>query len=283
MNQLLEKETEELGKVRIEKDYQRQKFLEQEKENEKKVAEENQFVQDLMVLKIQVNNFLGMEQEIEVEMENYQDEYNYLQREQQLREGNVEIDQSVMFKGLEMTDNYKQAQNAEPKRNSNIEQIDILGSLHNASAIQTDLNSGIINQRMKAQEEKAKVQQLPQGNPYLENSYRSYEENKNATSQAVAQSSYLEENSEANQSIYANPLNDPKVSQMSSYDGYIDFEAQLSLLKEQEQAGFRNENSDGGELGVTRKSVSIQEKMDMKRKLKKQAKGDGEDGECQIF
>lgn len=67
---------------------------------------------------------------------------------------------------------------------------------------------------------------------------------------------------------------------MSSYDGYIDFEAQLSLLKEQEQAGFI---PDGGQIGVTRKSVSIQEKMDMKRKLKKQAKGEGEDGECQIF
>lgn len=61
MDQLLEKQTEELGKVRIEKDYQRQKFLEQEKENEKKVEEESKLAEDLMVLKIQVNNFLGME------------------------------------------------------------------------------------------------------------------------------------------------------------------------------------------------------------------------------
>lgn len=210
MNQLLEKETEELGKVRIEKDYQRQKFLEQEKENEKKVAEENQLAQDLMVLKIQVNNFLGMEQQIEVETENYQDEYNYLQREQQLREGNVNMDQSQMFKGLEMTDNYKQAQGVQ-QTVQNLEQIDILGSLHNASAIQTDLNERIINQRMKAQENQTPQVSAPAGNPYLENSYRSYEDNKNAPSQ-VAQNSYLEENSEANQSIYANPLNDPKVS-----------------------------------------------------------------------
>ena len=45
-------------------------------------------------------------------MENYLDEYNYLLREQQIREGNVEIDRSGMFKGLEMTDNYKQMQNS---------------------------------------------------------------------------------------------------------------------------------------------------------------------------
>jgi hypothetical protein len=82
-----------------------------------------------------------MSQEIEVEMENYVDEITYLQREQQIREGNIEIDQRGMFKGLEMTDNYKQAQNdsrGQPRNND--EQIDILGSLRNASAIQTDLN-----------------------------------------------------------------------------------------------------------------------------------------------
>ena len=68
---------------------------------------------------------------------------------------------------------------------------------------------------------------------------------------------------------------------MSSYDGYIDFEAQLQLMKQQEQAGFKNENA--GQLGVSRKSVSIQEKMDMKRRMKNQAKGNGEEGECSIF
>ena len=52
-------------------------------------------------------------------------------------------------------------------------------------------------------------------------------------------------------------------------------------MKEQEQAGFKNENA--GQLGVSRKSVSIQEKMDMKRRMKNQAKGNGEEGECSIF
>jgi hypothetical protein len=42
---------EELGKCRIEKDYQEQKFIEQEKENEKKVSEVSKLEEEFAILK----------------------------------------------------------------------------------------------------------------------------------------------------------------------------------------------------------------------------------------
>lgn len=87
---------------------------------------------------------------------------------------------------------------------------------------------------------------------------------------------------------------------MSSYDGYIDFESQLSLANEQKNAGFRRTQTETvprsanaprksfaalkkeGAATPTGKRVSIRDKMALKRKLKQQQSGD--DGEeCVIF
>ena len=76
-----------------------------------------------------------------------------------------------------------------------------------------------------------------------------------------------------------------------AYDGYIDFEAQLSMHEQSQMSSFLNQSrsvfqQDGKSAPATR--MTIQEKMNQKRRLKKKTTGGSEIAEpsgeeCAIF
>jgi len=97
-----------------------------------------------------------MQQEAEVEMINHEEELFQLRQEQALREGATVSAANVlqMVSGLDMSQNYMQSQGMAQNRAQSMAvpanagggqgTFDILGSLHNASLIQTDLNLDVM-------------------------------------------------------------------------------------------------------------------------------------------
>lgn len=97
-----------------------------------------------------------MQQEAEVEMINYEEELFQLRQEQALREGATVSAANVlqMVSGLDMSQHYMQSQSMAQNRAQSMAgpantgggqgTFDILGSLHNASLIQTDLNLDVM-------------------------------------------------------------------------------------------------------------------------------------------
>ena len=112
--------------------------------------------EEFAILKCQANNFIAMQQEAEVEMINHEEELFQLRQEQALREGATVSAANVlqMVSGLDMRQNYMQSQGMAQNRAQSMAvpanagggqgTFDILGSLHNASLIQTDLNLDVM-------------------------------------------------------------------------------------------------------------------------------------------
>lgn len=78
---------DELRIIRDQKEYQLKKLQKFEQENEDKITEYNVFNSDIEALQVQINNFLGMTQEMEIELENLEDEHDYIKKQNQMNSG----------------------------------------------------------------------------------------------------------------------------------------------------------------------------------------------------
>ena len=207
------------------------------------MGEVGKLEEEFAILKCQANNFIAMQQEAEVEMINYEEELFQLRQEQALREGATVSAANVlqMVSGLDMSQHYMQGQGMSQNRAQSMAApgnagggqgtFDILGSLHNASLIQTDLNLDVMKNRSRQDSiyaqggrdqpraaASAQPRHIPNPYEYEELSFRSYQENQRTMLLNPA-ASREEENK------FHKQTGDPKVSTLRNYDGYIDFEA----------------------------------------------------------
>ena len=156
-------------------------------------------------------------------------------------------------------------------------QLNIIGQLQNAAEVQTELNLDIMRSRKDTIEEPHNMR--PTNVTYSHTLGTSTEENfENPYSQHNSQ--IVEPSGKEKQHI-----------QEMAYDGYIDFEAQLSM-HEQSQYSILNQSrsvfqQDG--KAAPGKRMTIQEKMNQKRRLKKKTTGnssqldESQGEECTIF